>query len=50
MKLGTWNVRTVFQGVLDQDITNSNTIRKTSIMDRELSLLNVDTAALQETR
>ena len=37
-------------GVLDSDLTDTNLIRKTKVIDRELSLLNVDIAALQETR
>ena len=37
-------------GFLDSDLTDTNCIRKTKVIDRELSLLNVDIAALQETR
>ena len=37
-------------GFQNQDLTNTNSVRKTKLIDRELSLLNVDIAALQETR
>lgn len=50
IKLGTWNVRTMTTGI---DITNLNKtdhLRMTALMDRELTRLHVDIAALQETR
>lgn len=49
IRLGTWNVRTLCSG-LGQDLTETDHIRKTAVVDRELSRLRVDVAALQETR
>ena len=47
--MGTWNVRTMCPG-LDEDLEKVNNARKTAIIDRELSRLNLDIVALQETR
>ena len=49
MRLGTWNVRTLCPGH-GQPLTDTDQIRKTAIVDRELHRLRVDIAALQETR
>ena len=37
-------------GVINLDLTKTDTIRKTALIDRELDILQVDIAALQETR
>ena len=47
--MGTWNVRTMCPG-LDEDLQKVTNARKTAIIDRELSRLNLDIVALQETR
>ncbi|XP_047470538.1 craniofacial development protein 2-like [Penaeus chinensis] len=49
MKLATWNVRTMCTG-LNTDLDKIEDLRKTAVIDRELARLNVDIAALQETR
>ena len=49
LSLASWNVRTMCPGLSD-DLTQINDSRKTAIIDRELARLNVDIAALQETR
>ena len=48
MRLATWNVRTMSPGLSEPQEVND--ARKTAIIDRELSRLNVDVACLQETR
>jgi hypothetical protein len=50
LKLGTWSVKTMCPGLDTSDTTNGTGIRKTSIIDNELTRLNIDIAALQETR
>ena len=49
LRLATWNVRTMCPG-LDEDLQKVTNARKTAIIDRELSRLNLDIVALQETR
>ena len=49
LKLGTWNVRTMTPGFSD-DLQEVNDARKTAVIDRELSRLQMDIVALQETR
>ena len=49
LRLGTWNVRTMCPG-LNEDHQQIEDARKTAIIDRELSRLNYDIVALQETR
>ena len=49
LKLGTWNVRTMTPGFSD-DLQKVNDARKTAVIDRELSRLQMDIVALQETR
>ena len=49
LKLGTWNVRTMLTGISD-DLESIQDLRKTAIINNELCRLNVDIAALQETR
>lgn len=49
IRIGTWNVRTLCTGI-GQDLTEVDNIRKTAVVDRELTRLKVDIAALQETR
>ena len=49
LKLGTWTVRTVTPGFSD-DLQEVNDARKTAVVDRELSRLQIDIVALQETR
>ena len=48
LRTGTWNVRTLQTGLDNLDRSHGH-IRKTAVIDRELSLLNVDIVALQET-
>ena len=49
LKLGTWNVRTMPPGFSD-DLQEVDDARKTAVIDRELSRLQMDIVALQETR
>lgn len=49
LKLATWNVRTMLTGISD-DLESIKDLRKTAVINNELSRLNVDIAALQETR
>ena len=49
MKLASWNVRTMCPG-LTAEIGEINDCRKTAIISGELKRLNIDIAALQETR
>ena len=49
MRLGTWNVRTMCPGLSD-DLCQIDDFRKTAIINNELKKLNIDIAALQETR
>ena len=49
LKLATWNVRTMLTGISD-DLESITDLRKTAVINNELSRLNVDIAALQETR
>ena len=49
MKLGTWNVRTMTPGFSD-NLQEVNDARKTAVIDRELTRLQMDIVALQETR
>ena len=49
LKLGTWNVRTTTPG-FSGDLQEVNDARKTAVIDRELSRLQMDIVALQETR
>ncbi|XP_047476441.1 uncharacterized protein LOC125030447 [Penaeus chinensis] len=49
LKLGTWNVRTMLTGI-SVDLGSINDLRKTAVINNELSRLDVDIVALQETR
>ena len=49
LRLASWNVRTMCPGITDNLLEVDDT-RKTAIIDRELKRLNIDIAALQETR
>ena len=49
MRLATWNVRTMTPGIADT-IAGIKDARKTAVIDKELTRLNIDIAALQETR
>ena len=49
LRIVTWNVRTMQTGLDNMDLSHGH-IRKTAVIDRELSCLNLDIAALLETR
>ncbi|XP_076443949.1 uncharacterized protein LOC143282234 [Babylonia areolata] len=49
LKYGTWNVRAMTPGFSD-DLQEVNDAGKTAVIDRELSRLQMDIVALQETR
>ena len=49
LRLASWNVRTLCPGLSD-DPQQIDDARKTAIINRELKRLNIDIAALQETR
>ena len=49
LRLASWNVRTMLPGLTD-DLQVMDDARKTAVIDRELRRLNIDIAALQETR
>ena len=49
LRLASWNVRTMRPGLTD-DLQVMDDARKTAVIDRELHRLNIDIAALQETR
>ncbi len=49
LRFASWNVRTMCTGLTD-DLQQIEDARKTAVIDRELSRLNVDIAGLQETR
>ena len=49
LKLGTWNVKTMTPG-FSEDLQEVNDARKTAVIDRELSRLQMDIVTLQETR
>ena len=49
MRLATWNVRTMTPGIADT-IAGIQDARKTAVINKELTRLNIDIAALQETR
>ncbi|KAI8490888.1 hypothetical protein Bbelb_313070 [Branchiostoma belcheri] len=49
LRIGSWNVRTTRTGLSD-DLRDINDISKTAVIDCELLRLNIDIAALQETR
>ena len=49
MRLGTWNVRTLTSGLSDNPQALGDA-RKTAVISSELSKLNIDITALQETR
>lgn len=49
LRFATWNVRTMCPG-FSTDIQQVEDVRKTAIIDKELSRLKVDIACLQETR
>ena len=49
LRLATWNVRTMCPGLSD-DLQQIDDARKTAVISRELKRLNIDIAALQETR
>ena len=49
IRLASWNVRTLTPGISDS-VSGINDARKTAVIDKELSRLNIDIAALQETR
>lgn len=49
LKLATWNVRTMLTGISD-DLNEIEDTRKTAIINNELARLQIDIAALQETR
>ena len=54
LKLGTWNIRTMTPGFSDygshDDLQEIDDVRKTAVIDMELSRLQMDIVALQETR
>ena len=49
LRLASWNVRTMRPG-LTEDLQTVDDARKTAVIDCELHRLNIDIAALQETR
>ncbi len=49
LRFASWNVRTLCPG-FTADLQQVDNARKTAVIDRELSRLNVDVACLQETR
>ena len=49
LRLGCWNVRTMLTG-LSTDLQTTSDFRKTAIINSELLRLQIDIAALQETR
>ena len=49
LKLGCWNVRTMTPA-FSQDLRDISDVRKTAVINDELSRLNVDIVTLQETR
>ena len=49
IRLGTWNVRTMTPG-FEEEVTDVRDVRKTAVIDKELARLQIDIAALQETR
>ena len=49
LKLGTWNVRTMLTGISD-DLRHIDDLRKTAVINNELTRLDVDIVALQKTR
>ena len=49
LPFGTWNVGTMHIGLDSMDLSYCH-IRKTAVIDKELSLQNMDIVALQETR
>ena len=49
LRLASWNVKSMRQGLTD-DLQVMDDARKTAVIDRELHRLNIDIAALQETR
>ena len=49
LRIASWNVRTMCPDLSDY-LTRIENARKTAIIDRELSRLNVDIASLKETR
>ena len=48
LKLGTWNVRTMLTGISD-NLGSINDLRKTAVINNELTRLDVDIVALQDT-
>ena len=54
LKLGTWNVRTMTPGFYDDDFSDDlqeiDDMRNTAVINMELSRLQMNIAALQETR
>ena len=49
LRLATWNVRTMCPGLSD-DLQQIDDARKTAVISQELKRLNIDMAALQDTR
>ena len=49
LRLASWNIRTMCPGIYN-DLPLTEDMRKTAIIDKELSRLNIDIACLQETR
>ncbi len=49
LRIASWNVRTMLTG-LNENLEAMNDARKTAVIDRELDKLNIDIAALLETR
>ena len=49
LRMATWDVRTMCPGLSD-DLQQIDDARKTEVISRELKRLNIDIAALQETR
>ena len=49
LRIGIWNVWTLQTGLDNMDLSHSH-VWKTAVTDRELSRLNLDIVALEETR
>ena len=49
LRIASWNIRTTIPGFTN-DLQQVDDVRKTAVIDQELTKLNVDIACLQETR